>query len=258
MQWDVFGLAGKRVLVTGASRGIGLAVAEGFVAAGAQVRLLAETNAVDRAAEALESRHGRAVTTVVCDLTNAADMDGALRKVGELDVLVNNAGIARQTRLHDRESLAQFLHVIDVNVAGTFRITQALLPLMRRGSAIINTASVWGRTAPAGYSGYAASKHATIGLTRSWSRELAESGIRVNAVCPGFVETDAGQETVRGLAEAHEISPEAMRARIERGQALGGLMGPRDLVGLYLFLASELSHNITGQAINIDRGDHQA
>ena len=246
-----FSLSGKNVLVTGASRGIGLAIARAFAAEGANVTLLAETDQVLEAAASIDG-----AKAIVCDVTDSAAV--AALDPGPLDVLVNNAGLERETRLDDPAAEEMFARPMDINVTGMFRVTRAVLPRLASGGAIVNTASIWGRYAPAGFSAYAASKHAVIGLTRAWSRELAPRRIRVNAVCPGWVGTDAALVSLRVMAEHCGLPEAELRAEIEAGQDIPGLMDPADVAGLYLYLASPLSANITGQAINVDRGEVQS
>ena len=246
-----FSLSGKNVLVTGASRGIGLAIARAFAAEGANVTLLAETDQVLEAAASIDG-----AKAIVCDVTDSAAV--AALDPGPLDVLVNNAGLERETRLDDPAAEEMFARPMDINVTGMFRVTRAVLPRLASGGAIVNTASIWGRYAPAGFSAYAASKHAVIGLTRAWSRELAPRRIRVNAVCPGWVGTDAALVSLRVMAEHCGLLEAELRAEIEAGQDIPGLMDPADVAGLYLYLASPLSANITGQAINVDRGEVQS
>ncbi|MEM8852544.1 MAG: SDR family oxidoreductase [Pseudomonadota bacterium] len=250
------GLAGKTVLVTGASRGIGRAVAAAFVEAGAATTILAENDEVHETAKALSSQS--TVAAIQCDVTDGAAVDDLGASLGPIDILINNAGIEQQTRLDDPGAMETVAKTFEINVLGTFRVTQAVLDKVRPGGAIINTASVWGRYAPAGYSAYAASKHAVIGLTRSWSRELAGRKIRVNAVCPGWVGTDAALATLHTMAAEQGVEAAHLRADIEAAQDIEGLMVPEDVANLYLFLASPLAANITGQAVNVDRGEYQA
>lgn len=252
------GLAGRRVLVTGASRGIGEGVAAAFVAARARVTILAEDEAVAATAARLGAGADHPVAALRCDVTDAAAVAAAVAGVDGLDVLVNNAGMEFQTRFADAGALAVLERTLAVNVAGMFAVTQALLPAIAEGGAIINTASVWARSAPAGFSAYAASKHAVLGLTRAWSRELAPRRIRVNAVCPGWVATGAALRSLAAMAAERGVTEAAVQAEIEGAQDIPGLMQPADVAPLYLFLASPLAANITGQGINIDRGELQA
>ncbi len=246
---ESYGLQNKRVLVTGASRGIGLGVAKAFAEAGAKVALLAESGAVIEAAKGIG-------TAYRCDLTDPVAI--AALDTGPLDILINNAGLEFETRLLDPTAADRVDHMLALNVGGMFRLAQHLLPHLTDGGAIVNTASVWGRTAPAGFSGYAATKHAVIGLTRSWSRELSPRRIRVNAVCPGWVGTKAALRSLTAMATERGVPEAAVQSEIEATQDIPGLMTPADVASLYLFLASPLAANITGQAINVDRGELQA
>ncbi len=255
---SAFGLAGRRVLVTGASRGIGEAIAAAFAAAGARVTILAEDAAVNAAAEALSAGAAHPVGAIRCDVTDPEAVAAAANGIEALEVLVNNAGMEFATALDDPAALAVVQRTLAVNVSGMFAITQALLPRLVEGGAIVNTASVWARMAPAGFSAYAASKHAVLGLTRAWSRELAGRRIRVNAVCPGWVATDAALHSLATIAAARGVPAAAIKAEIEASQDIPGLMQPADVTPLYLFLASPLAANITGQGFNIDRGEVQS
>ena len=248
---DVLGLAGKTVLVTGASRGIGYGVAQGFAAAGAVLHILAETDEIFEAARALQATPHRA------DITKPHEIASVLQHLGAIDVLINNAGLERITPLDDGsdEIVAVFRRIVDINITGTYLMTRAAAPLIRDGGAIINTASVWSRSSEAGFSAYVASKHATIGLTKTWAKELGPRRIRVNAVCPGWVKTEASMLSLKRMSERLSAPEPELLAAITGAQILPGLMEPEDMAGLYLFLASSLAANITGQSIGADRGE---
>jgi 3-hydroxybutyrate dehydrogenase len=248
---SITGLEGRRVLVTGASRGIGFGVAAAFVAAGCDVQIAAEGEDVFTAAETLKVRGHCA------DISRRDAVAALFAGTGELDVVVNNAGLELMTPLDDTsaENEANFRRIIEINIAGTFLVTQAAVPMLRAGSAIINTASVWGRVAEPLFSAYVASKHAVIGLTKTWAKELGPRGIRVNAVCPGWVRTVASMRSLGRMAERTGRSEDELLADIVGVQALPGLMEPADIAGPYLFLASDLAANITGQSVGADRGE---
>lgn len=145
--------------------------------------------------------------------------------------------------------------IIEVNVFGTALITRLALPPLAAGGAIIDTASIWGRVAEPLFDAYVASKHAIIGLTKTWARELGARGIRVNAVCPGWVETEASMRSLERIASETDREKTELLKEITARQALDGLMVPEDMAATYLFLASELAANITGQSLGVDRGE---
>jgi len=256
----VFDFSGQSVLVTGASRGIGYGVARAFAHFGARVAILAEDATVDNAARRIEDETGRKVRAQRCDISDYQAVRNAVEGIGRLDVLVNNAGIELPTPVADPHSAVDdaFSRIIDVNVMGTWWVTRAALPKMASGGRILITSSIWGRTAVPGFAGYAASKHALIGIARTLSRELGPKGIRVNAVCPGWVKTEASLRSLAVMAEEQGVTEEAMAAQVAAGQSLEGLMEPDDVAGLYLYLASDAAANVTGQAIPIDRGEVMA
>lgn len=246
------GLNGRRVLVTGASRGIGEAVAAAFVAAGAEVQILAEDPAVEDTARRL------GVPGHVADISDERAVARIAASIPVLDVLVNNAGLERMTPVDDPDAtmLATFRRVIEVNVVGTAVVTQALLPAMGAGARIVNTASIWGRVAEPLFGAYVASKHAVIGLTKTWAKELGPRGIAVNAVAPGWVRTEGSMRSAAVIAARTGRSEQDVVGAVESAQALpGGLMEPPDIVGPYLWLASDLAANVTGQTVGVDRGE---
>jgi NAD(P)-dependent dehydrogenase (short-subunit alcohol dehydrogenase family) len=255
-----FDFSGKRVLVTGASRGIGEAVARAFASAGADLTILADDEGVHAAASAMGAQAGRAVAAHVCDITDKAKVQGIVAALGPLDVLVNNAGLELLTPVLEPDGAGDrdFERILDINVKGTWWVTRAALLQMHAGSCVVFTASLWGRTAEAGFAAYVASKHAVVGMTRTLARELGPKGIRVNAVCPGWVRTKASLRSLATMAARAERPEESLLEDILAHQSLSGLMEPDDVAGLYLFLASDAARNITGQSIVIDRGEFMA
>ena len=254
-------LKDKTVLVTGANRGIGRGIAEGFLEAGATVIIAAlESDVVETAAE-LSDAYGRPVHGLACDICQPAQITAMKDKVQHLadhvDVLVNNAGFEYITPISDPAPHVDdtFQRVIMTNVVGTFSVTRALLPLIPDGGRIINTSSMWGKTAVAEFSAYCASKHAVIGLTRSLAQELAPRRISVNAVCPGWVRTVASMRSLTFMANRARRTEADMLGEIVDAQALPGLMEPSDMAAMYVFLAGPAADNITGQSFTVDRGE---
>ena len=240
----------KIVVITGASRGIGLGLAQGFAEAGASLTLIADDEAVHVRASAMGAG-GK-----VADITDGAAVRRALEELPHIDVLINNAGMERLTPIDgDDEVEATFRRIIEINVIGTQMVTRRALPKMREGGSIINTSSVWGRVAEPLFGAYVASKHAIIGLTKAWAKELGPRGIRVNAVCPGWVRTESSMRSLKFMAEGRGMSEDALLAQITSGQAMPGLMEPADMAAAYLFLASDAARNITGQSLGVDRGE---
>jgi NAD(P)-dependent dehydrogenase (short-subunit alcohol dehydrogenase family) len=180
--------------------------------------------------------------------------------LGALDVLVNNAGLELTTPMLDPDDAveATFRRIIDINVVGTYYVTREALRGMAAGASIVITSSVWGKSAAADFAAYVASKHANIGFMRVLAKELGPRGIRVNAVCPGWVRTRAALRSLTRVSETAGVSEQEMLDDILSAQALPGLMEPDDVASLYLFLASDLARNVTGQAVNVDRGEVMA
>jgi 3-hydroxybutyrate dehydrogenase len=244
-------MKGKHVVITGASRGIGFGIAKGFAEAGAMLLLMADDGKVVDAARSIGAQGA------VADITDPAAVETALAGLGRIDVLINNAGLERITPIADggEEVEATFRRIIEINVIGTGIVTRRALRKMESGGAIINTASIWGRVAEPLFGAYVASKHAVIGLTKTWARELGPRGIRVNAVCPGWVKTEASMLSLKMMAARRNEAEDALLAEITGGQAMPGLMEPQDMAETYLFLASDRARNITGQSLGVDRGN---
>ena len=233
-------------VVTGGSRGIGLAVATELAGAGAKVALLARDGAV--AVEAAAGLPGGGHLGCACDVADTAAVSEAVRRVtGELGgptILVNNAGITRDSILLRMKDEA-WDEVIDVNLKGAFNMARAVLRgmLKRRDGVILNISSVVGLAGNPGQVNYAASKAGILGLTKSLAREVASRGIRCNAIAPGYIETDM-------TAALTEAQTQGLLTRIP----LGRLGMPGDVAGLARFLAGPAARYITGQVVVVDGG----
>ena len=198
---------------------------------------------------------------LVCDISDRDAVGRTVGGLGRLDVLVNNAGLELLTPILEpgEEVDRTFVRIIEINVIGTWHVSRAAVPLMGPGGSIVLTSSIWGKTGAAGFSAYVASKHANIGLMRTLAKELGPRGIRVNAVCPGWVRTRAALRSLKEVSAARRRRPRTRCSDdILAAQALPGLMEPDDVVGVYLFLASEHAASVTGQAYNVDRGEVMA
>ncbi len=244
-------LEGKKFLVTGGSRGIGAGVVRTAIENGADVAFIFSQN-VDAAKELeqeMARRHpGRRCQRFQCDVADVDKTKEAVNAIagefGRIDTLVNNAGITRDGIL-GRMRRKHWDEVIDTNLGGLFNVTQPLLPrfVRQRAGSIINMTSYAGVYGSAAQTNYAASKGGIIAFTKALSREIAEHGIRVNAVAPGFIAT----EMVSVLTDD--------RLRHVKAQIPAGRFGTvEDVAHLVCFLASDLSGYITGQVIQIDGG----
>lgn len=242
-----FRLDGRRILVTGASMGIGRAVALAAAASGARVILAARRRpGLDEVAAAIAAGGG-AAEVLPFDAGDAAAIRKAVAMAGPLDGLVNNAGsVTREPFLEASES--EMDRVLGLNVKGATIVAQEVaLGMVRAGTkgAIVNIASVAGLVGARNRSLYAATKHALMGLTRVMALELGGHGIRVNAVCPGLVNTPLAADLM-----ADEAFVAATRARIP----LGRILEPEDIAGPTVFLLSAASAGVTGIALPVDGG----
>lgn len=247
---------GRHVLVTGASSGIGRAVALGLAAAGARLSVLAENDLIHEAAAEIASASKAPEHVLQCDVSDAPKVHTVLAPLPPIDALIQVAGYQPRTPVNDPDSTVDgdFERCMSINVNGMWHVTRATLGKMRRGGKIVLTSSIWGKTAVPEYAGYVTSKHAVIGLTRALAADLAPRGINVNAVCPGWVETEGAMWTVRAQAAERGVSTRQLLGEIADSLPMPGMMQAEDMCAIYLFLASDLARDITGQAINVDRG----
>jgi NAD(P)-dependent dehydrogenase (short-subunit alcohol dehydrogenase family) len=222
--------SGKHILVTGAASGLGLAIAQAAQAEGAVVR------AIDRVPAPFDDSR-------ICDITDEEQVRGVFAGLDRLDAVVNSAGIARRAKLGDTE-LADFEAVMAVNVRGSFLVAKHALPLLKlRGGSILNLSSGVATTGLRNRAAYTASKGAILSLTRNMALDYAADKVRVNCLCPGFVNTPL----------LSSLPPER-RARLTALHPLGRLGEPEDIAHMALFLMSDQASWITGQAIAVDGG----
>jgi 3-oxoacyl-[acyl-carrier protein] reductase len=238
-------LSGKMALITGGTRGIGLATCQAFADAGARVALCSRDGAK---AQQVAAELGRGARGYPCDVGLAPQVEAMVEAVekdlGQIDVLVNNAGFTRDNLLF-RISEEDWDQVIDTNLKGAFLVTKqaARGMIKRRWGRVINVTSVVGLNGNKGQSNYSASKAGLIGFTKSVAKDLASRNVLVNAVAPGYIDT----ELTRG------ISPEAKQFLLDH-IPLARLGQGTDIASAVLFLASDLASYITGQVLVVDGG----
>jgi len=241
----------RTVVVTGAAGGIGTALVNRFAAAGDRVV------ALGRSADSL-ARLAQA-EPVVCDVTDERSVSAAFVDIGTVDLLVNNAGIGESAPLH-KTTLEAWTQHLAVNATGPFLCMRAVVPGMReRGAGVIVTvASTAGRVGAPYLAAYTASKHAAIGLTRAVAAELAGTGVRVNAVCPGFVRTELTQRSIDNIVRRTGRTPEQAELALAESSPLGRLLEPDEVVDAVVYLASPAAAAVNGQALVLDGGGIQA
>ena len=243
MTWRPDALAGRVAIVTGAGRGIGLAVARGLIAAGAEVWLNARG---DGSLDAVCAELGSLARPLNFDVTDPAAIRAGFARVqkesGRLDILVNNAGVMRGAVI-EMASVDLIDATLATNLRGVLICAQYATRLMARGGggSIVNVTSILGRFGLAGQAVYAASKAGVIGATLSLAKELAPRQIRVNAVAPGMIDTEL-------LAELPEAKREAQLAAI----GMGRIGRPEDVADACVFLASDAARYVTGQVLGVD------
>jgi NAD(P)-dependent dehydrogenase (short-subunit alcohol dehydrogenase family) len=246
-------LRGKHAIVTGASRGIGLAIARTLLAHGARLTLMARDAEALRAA-ALDL--GGDTGWQAVDVTDEASVAQAFARAGAADILVNNAGQAASAPFA-RTSDDLWQRMLAVNLNGTFHCARAALPAMLAAGwgRIVNVASTAGQRGYAYVAAYAAAKHGVIGLTRSLALEVAAKGITVNAVCPGFTETDLLRESIANVVSTTGRDTEGARAEFTRHNPQGRLVQAEEVADAVAWLCTPAARSINGQAISVSGGE---
>ena len=249
--------AGKVALITGGGNGIGRAASVGFAKRGAKVVVVDRDGAAAEATAGIIRQQGGDAIAVTADVTKSDDVKAyvkaAIDKYGRIDCFFNNAGIEGKLVPTAELDEADFDAVIGVNLKGVFLGLRYVLPeMIRQGSgAIVNTASVAGLVATPGMPAYVASKHAVIGLTKASAGEVARQGIRINAVCPGPVDT----RMIHSLeAMLSPDDPNTIGARYQAAQPTGRYTTPEEIANMVLFLCSDLASNTTGGQFVVDGG----
>jgi NAD(P)-dependent dehydrogenase (short-subunit alcohol dehydrogenase family) len=246
-------LTGKHAVVTGASRGIGLAIARALVDQGARVTLMARDPA---ALESAATELGRDSAWQQVDVSDAASVAAAFARAGAADILVNNAGQAASAPIL-RTDGEMWQRMLDVNLTGAYHCIQAALPGMLDGGwgRIVNVASTAGLTGYRYVAAYCAAKHGLVGLTRALALELATKGITVNAVCPGYTETGIVQDAVANIVRKTGRSEQQARAELAAGNPQGRLVQPDEVAHAVAMLCMPAAAAMNGQAIAVAGGE---
>jgi NAD(P)-dependent dehydrogenase (short-subunit alcohol dehydrogenase family) len=247
-------LDGRRAVITAAASGIGRATLETFVAAGARVCVCdIDAKGLEELRTALPD-----VGAVRADVSDPAAVDAlfdmALEKLGGLDILINNAGIAGPTaRIEDIEP-EDWARTLEVNLTGQYLCARRAVPHIRAagGGSIVNLSSAAGRFGFPLRTPYAASKWAVVGLSKSLAIELGADQIRVNAICPGAVEGDRIERVIAAKAQALDITFEVMRAELVEKASMKRMVGAQDVANMILYLCSDAGRLVSGQAIGVD------
>jgi NAD(P)-dependent dehydrogenase (short-subunit alcohol dehydrogenase family) len=252
-------LTGRIALVTGGGRGIGRAVALSLATAGADVAVTARSSReLEETAAAIRAM-GRRAEAIVCDVTERPQVEAMFARVnsalGDPLILVNNAGIAGSAKLADTTD-EMWDRMMRVNATGAFYCTRAVLPLMLQAKwgRVVNIASVAAKAGGLYIAAYTASKHALLGLTRAVAAEVAARGITVNAVCPGYVDTEMTDASAANIVKRTGRTEQDARKILEGFSPQGRLMTAPEVAALATYLCSEVARGINGQSLIIDGG----
>ena len=253
-------LKGQHALITGGSRGIGAAISNALAALGADITLLArDAGALKKQSDYLQAEFDTKVFFASADMTSEKDIEDsfeqAVKANGDIDILINNAGIGKSAPFHKMD-LDFWQATLDLNLTGTFLCTKQIYEGMRsRGyGRIVNISSTVGLRGYPYISAYTASKHAVIGLTRSLALEAVKKGITVNAICPGYTETDLVSEAIDNIVDASGRDSGEVKSEIENMSPMGRMVSPEEVAESAAWLCLPSSASITGQAIVVAGG----
>ncbi|HEY2991037.1 MAG TPA: SDR family NAD(P)-dependent oxidoreductase, partial [Candidatus Binatia bacterium] len=250
-------LNGKIALVTGGGTGIGKAVSEAIAKKGVRVAIASRNPSHLRSAA--DDLAAASLLPVEMDVTKKDQVQKGIAKIierwGPIDILVNNAGISGLNRIDDADD-SRWRAIVETNLTGTYLVTKEVLRSMKNHAhgRIINVSSVLGKFGVPGYTAYCATKHGLIGFTRALALEVVGRGITVNAICPGWVETEMARQGIEESAANEAITPEAFKKRAIEAVPIKRFLDAGEVAGLVLYLVSEKAAGITGQAINICGG----
>lgn len=242
------------IVVTGAGSGIGRSISITLAERGYSLILLGRNLAnLESTKELLKNPEQHQCRS--CDIRNAEEIKKSLKVVSSLYALVANAGVGGENQYGDQD---RWQEVVDINLTGTYQTIQECLPLIKKDPTpfkkIIIISSILARLGVPGYSAYCASKAGLLGLTRSLAAEYSVDGILVNALCPGWVDTDMAQEGLQGFADALNISKDEAYKEAMKPVPLGKMSQPEEIANLVAFLVSEEQNSITGQTLDINNG----
>lgn len=251
---DATGLKGKRVLITAGASGLGLVMADAFLSHDCEV-FISDVNADALAkAKAAYSKLHTALSDVSSEQDVIAMFDKVRAKMGGLDILINNAGIAGPTGYVETISKADWDKTLAVNITGQFLCAREAVPLLKESTkgAMINMSSAAGHLGFAGRSAYSASKWAVVGFTKTLAIELGQFGVRVNAILPGAVEGERIRAVIAAKAKNLNKTVQEITRLHEQQSSLGRFVDPHDVANMAVFLASDSARNISGQAMVVD------